>query len=175
MRKSRRSFLKAGAVAAFTAGVSTQFNKVAFGQRPEIRPPEPVGEFEPPVQSQADILNYLTRSSFESHVNSIFEVPVKRGMFSRSVPLTLVSATGVSRWFKSLKSSKSISAEVADEQCFSLLFRGELKTPLIQDVYDVRHPALGTLHVLLAPTVHRDRSALYYEVAFGHMRLPQNS
>jgi hypothetical protein len=130
-----------------------------------------VGDFEPPVQSQADILNYLTRSSLEPYVKSIFEVPVKRGMFSRSVPLTLVSATGVSQWFKFLKSSKSISADVADEQCFSLLFRGSLSKPLKQGVYDMQHPALGKLHVLLVPTVHRDTSALYYEVAFSHSRL----
>ena len=53
-----------------------------------------------------------------------------------------------------------------DEDSFSLLFRGSLRTPISQDVYAVRHPALGTMRVLLVRVLNEDQKSAYYEVIF---------
>jgi hypothetical protein len=161
MTKSRRAFLQAGATATLVAAIP----QIILGAQPTF-----LNGLHLPITTPRSPITYLRRSSFTPYVNSIFEVPVKRGLFTRSLPLTLIRVDDAG-WEPRRQPTKVFSAPVKDEHTFSLLFRSSLRTPLTQDVYDLRHPALGIMNVLLVPVVSRDKKSGYYEVIFNRSRL----
>jgi uncharacterized protein DUF6916 len=161
MSPNRRRFLMAGATAALVAGIPT---KLIFGKGAGAA----LTDFH--TGPDMPVSGPLTRSSFERYVNSVFDVRIKRGGFTRSVPVTLMRVAGSGYGRKPFRSTKTISDGVVDENSFSLLFRGSLRTPIDQDVYDIRHPAVGTMNVLMVRVVNRDRKRGYYEVIFNRLR-----
>lgn len=162
MSESRRKFLKATAAAAVVAGIST---KLALGKGAGLASAGFRAESDMRIGNEG-----LSRSNFTPYVSSVFNVRVKKGALTRWVPVTLVSVSGSRRERKLLRTAKSTSAVVLDENNFSLLFSGSLRTPIDQDVYDVRHPSLGTINVLLVRLEHEDRKRAYYEVIFNRSR-----
>lgn len=165
MTTSRRRFLKGGAMIALAAGVPLSLDKIVMGQSPAVSRPGSGDGI--PIAAKDDPLLNLRKSSFEPYVNSIFEVRVTKGVFVRSVPLTLVSVSAARALRKTSKSGGIVPADIANGQSFSLLFRGSLATPLQQDTIDLQHFALGKLRLLMVPVAHEDKSARYYEVIFN--------
>lgn len=162
---SRRKFLKAGATIALVAGIPA---KLIFGKSPVAALLDSGGGVNTAIGNQPGAVAHLRRSSFTPYVNSVFDVRVKRGPFSRSVPIRLISVTGASERHKKVLFKTPLSSH-GDEESFSLLFRGSLRTQLSQDVVDIRHPALGTMNVLLVRVVHRNKNAGHYEVIFNRL------
>jgi len=159
--------LKAGTVFAIAAGVPLKLNNLVFGQRAaRVDGAEP-GVFDLPLKSQLDPLFNLRKSSFAAYVNSIFQVRVKNGLFFRNVSLTLVGVDDPRPWSRARMNGDKIPEDSAGLDSFSLRFRGSNRTRLAQDVYDVQHPALGKIHVLLVPILSKDSGAAYYEVTIN--------
>lgn len=165
MTPTRRKFLRTGATVALVASIPT---KLIFGQGARGR--ELIFQDVLEIPSPHTTVAYLRRSSFIPYVNSVFEVRVQRGGFTRSVPITLVSVGDSTLERRSLRLKKASSAAVRDEDTFTLLFRGSLRTPVNQDVYDIRHSALGTMNLLLVRVMHEDTTTGYYEVIFNRTR-----
>jgi uncharacterized protein DUF6916 len=123
--KSRRTFLKASIMAALFAAVP---GKNLFAQ--SKKSVDVVPNANPPLQT--DILTNYTKASFQSYLNSIFEMETLQG----TVPLELQQISD----FSAPKGGES----------FALLFRGG-SHQLRQKTYTLRHPSLGTFQIFLVP------------------------
>jgi hypothetical protein len=125
MSESRRTFLRAGVLAALFAALPL---KNTFSQSFKERDGNP-GET-PPAQTDP-LINY-SKASFASYLNSIFQIQTVQGV----VEATLAR-------IDDMPSPKG-------GECFTLLFRGG-RAALKQDTYVMVHPALGMFHLLLVP------------------------
>ncbi len=57
----------------------------------------------------------------------------------------------------------------ARQETFSILFRGPLRAPLSQRIYQLEHEQLGTLALFIVP-VSRDEHGYSYEAVFNHFK-----
>jgi len=138
---SRRTFMRAGTLAALFAGVPLATVNV-LGQRIHASPDEsPVDQAARPNDPLA---NY-TKATFVSYINSVFvfRAPAVR----KDIEVTLLQV-------------KDMTAAPGGE-CFSLLFRGGGQA-LEQNTYTVEHPALGTFKLFLVPVGTGDNGAQGY-------------
>lgn len=90
-------------------------------------------------------------ASFAEHLRTKFQAHTED---ARTVELEMVSATD--------------SGSNAQQEQFSIIFRGALDAFLDQRMYRLEHPQMGTLHLLLVP-VKRDQEGFYYEACFNRM------
>jgi hypothetical protein len=134
--KSRRTFLRAGIMAALFAAVP---GKNLFGQ--SKKSVDVVPDANPPLQTDA-LTNY-SKASFQSYVNSIFELETLQG----TVPLELQEISD----FSATKGGES----------FGLLFRGGSRQ-LRQETYTLRHPSLGRFQIFLVPVAADQNGAQGY-------------
>jgi hypothetical protein len=125
MSKSRRTFLRAGLLAALFAALPL---KNTFSQSFKERDGNP-GET-PPLQTDP-LVNY-SKAAFVSYLNSIFQIHTAAGVIEAT--LTRVNDMPASK----------------GGECFSLLFRGG-SSAVKQDTYVLVHPSLGTFRLLLVP------------------------
>lgn len=125
MSTSRRKFLKAGMFAALFAAAPASS---VFSQSWKDRDGNP-GET-PTIQN--DPLSNYSKATFESYLNSVFELHTAFGIVA--VNLAKVDDLRAPR----------------GGECFSLLFRGGSRS-LRQDAYVLVHPSLGTMTMLLVP------------------------
>lgn len=123
--KSRRTFLKAGIMAALFAAVP---GKNLFGQ--SKKSVDIVPDANPPLQT--DVLINYSKASFQSYLNSIFELETLQG----TIALELQQISD----FSATKGGES----------FGLLFRGGSRQ-LRQQTYTLRHPSLGRFDIFLVP------------------------
>lgn len=138
---SRRTFMRAGTLAALFAGVPLATVNV-LGQRIHPSPDD-----SPVDQAQAnDPLSTYTKATFVSYINSVF---VFRAPGVRNdIEVTLMQVS-------------DMKAALGGE-CFSLLFRGGGGPVLQQNTYTVEHPALGTFKLFLVPVGTDDNGAQGY-------------
>ena len=139
---SRRTFMRAGTLAALFAGVPLATVNV-LGQRIHPSPDDsPVDQ----TSQQNDPLSNYTKATFVSYINSVF----------------VFRAPGVRKDFEvTLMQVSDMTAPPAGE-CFSLLFRGGGGPALLQNTYTVEHPALGTFKLFLVPVETDDNGAQGY-------------
>jgi hypothetical protein len=90
-----------------------------------------------------------SRQDFSAVVNSSFGV---RANGVNSVNFTLVECNSV------------ISNEW--QECYSLIFRGPLDQPPIQEIYHLENDQLGKMELLLVP-VKRDEHGIYFEAVMN--------
>ena len=139
---SRRTFVRAGTLAALFAGVPLATVNV-LGQRIRRSPDDN------PVDEAAQINNALsnyTKATFVSYINSVF----------------LFRAVGVRRDIEVTLMQVSDMTAAPGGECFSLLFRGGGGPALRQNTYTVEHPALGTFKLFLVPVGTDDNGAQGY-------------
>ena len=139
---SRRTFMRAGTLAALFAGVPLATVNV-LGQRIRRSPDDN------PVDEAAQINNALsnyTKATFVSYINSVF----------------LFRAVGVRRDIEVTLMQVSDMTAAPGGECFSLLFRGGGGPALRQNTYTVEHPALGTFKLFLVPVGTDDNGAQGY-------------
>jgi hypothetical protein len=90
-----------------------------------------------------------SKNAFSQALNSVFHLPVEAGL---TVDLTLIELRqGVS---------------TAQQEQFSLLFRGPAEPLLPQHIYPVEHYQLGAFDLFFVP-VGRDPAGVTYEVVFN--------
>ena len=139
---SRRTFIRAGTLAALFAGVPLATINV-LGQRIHKSPDDnPVDEA---AQIYGALSNY-TKATFVSYIDSVFvfRVPGVR----KDIEVTLMQVSDMTA--------------APGGECFSLLFRGGGGPALRQNTYTVEHPALGTFKLFLVPVGTDDNGAQGY-------------
>lgn len=156
MADSRREFLKKSAMVLAAMGVPVELNRIVNAQSP-VRGVSDLSSI--PAASLTDSLMYLKQSSFEPYINSIFQL--SRGR-SETFEVGLVKVSGRSFRQGAAKGPRSVRPAVVMDDRFSLLFKSETQS-LPQDVYDVRHAALGEFRLLMVPVINRDTTAYYLE------------
>ncbi len=139
---SRRTFMRAGTLAALFAGVPLATVNV-LGQRIHPSPDEsPVDQ-----ASQAnDPLSNYTKATFVSYINSVF----------------VFRAPGVRKDIEVTLMQVSDMTAAPGGECFSLLLRGGGGPALQQGTYTVEHAALGTFKLFLVPVGTDDNGAQGY-------------
>jgi hypothetical protein len=160
MNIPRRSFIKAGIVAAVCAGIPLKEHLVTGQQQGGRRQPE--GYFPIPVEVQNDPINYYTRATFAPYVKSTFKFHLG-GTSWRPVTLTEV---------KDLCPKTGKEPVTTLGECFSLVFMGMPKHTLPQKTYTVYHPALGKFSLFIVPVGKDKRWKTEYYQAIINRRLP---
>ena len=147
MGMSRRDVLKAGTLAAFSAGLPLVGIRAAAGNRL----PAPRAAAELPVDLFRG-LDGLTMAMFSGCLNTRFRIrPFRRSR----VGVTLVAVED--------RGSRPRG------ECFGLIFRGgRPHRPLAQDTYATEHPVLGAFALFVVPMTS-DGSGNYYEAVINRL------
>ncbi|HKQ51693.1 MAG TPA: hypothetical protein VJT74_04945 [Pyrinomonadaceae bacterium] len=155
MRIPRRTFIKAGLVAAACAGVRLTLGP-ASAQDQGVSTQQRGGYFPIPTEVQDDPTSYYTMATFVPYVNSGFRLQL--GRYWKYMRLVEV---------KNLGPAKTAPANNLNE-CFSLTFIAPRGQKIEQKAYTVRHAALGTFTLFLVPVGRRTRtSPEYYEAVIN--------
>src|SRR5438876_8186480 len=147
MGMSRRDVLKAGTLAAFSAGLPLVGIRAAAGSRL----PAPRAAAELPVDLFRG-LDGLTMAMFSGCLNTRFRIrPFRRSR----VGVTLVAVED--------RGSRP------GGECFGPIFRGgRPHRPLAQDTYAIEHPVLGSFALFVVPMTS-DGSGNYYEAVINRL------
>jgi hypothetical protein len=157
MNISRRKFMKAGIMVAACAGIplKAQFaNSQEAGGKSAKTPPA----IKALSKDETDILDYYTRSTFEAHVNTEFQVHLDE---LKVRTITLVEVRDYSG------ASRQQAMPGAGEECFSLFFTAPSGRVFPQNTYEVEHAALGKFMLFLVPVGMKTDGDQYFEAAFN--------
>ena len=156
MKIPRRTFIKAGIIAAACAGVPVALGP-ASAQDQQDGSRQRGGYFPIPPEVQNDPTSYYTMATFAPYVNSGFYILINR----KWVTMRLIE----------LKNNcpKPAGQSVQNYgECFSLTFRAARGWKIEQKVYTLRHAALGTFSLFLVPVGRRTRTSLeFYEAVIN--------
>lgn len=139
MSTSRRDFLKKGSLVALAAGIPLSLAEKVMAKEP-LAAPEGLG---------------LSKAAFRAQLNTDFLV--NDGTAKRKVRLFAVEDLSQSNKFGNGKEG------------FSLLFRGDQTSRLVQNTYFIEHARLGSFSFLLVPILAQDKSAPQYEAIINHL------
>lgn len=142
MTISRRKFLKTGIITSIVAGATTKLSGLASAGEPISRTD---------AMTLATPLDYYTKATFQSYINSDFRFYANRKTWLR---LVLV------------EDFPTREALTTPDECFRLLFSAPAETSLQQGTYDVDHAALGTFALFIVPGNPVDGKR-YYEAVFN--------
>ena len=154
MSVNRRSFLKAGALTALSAGFIMNSAVLAFAQTSE-----PSEDFPIPVEAKTDAVFYYKKATFDPYVNTTFRARARGG----TVNLVLVKVTDTS---STARNPLTKSARASES--FSLLFRASAPLSAITTIHTLEHDALGKFSLFLVRVSPEDSRELYYEAVFNH-------
>ena len=157
MIASRREFLKAGTRASLFVIVPLKslvsvFAQQAAADRPDL--------FRIPIESQTDPLNSLTEETLSGYLNTRFQVHTSS---ARAINLELIKVEG---W---QPTSAAKSANAANLECFSALFRGPRRKALESGTYKITHDQLGAFELFITPVNDHKKEQLY-EAVFNRLR-----
>ena len=139
MSTSRRDFLKKGSLVALVAGVPLSLVERTLARGP--------------LTSSAGL--GFSKAAFEAQLNTEFFV--NEGAAKRKIKLFAVQDLSESHKFGKGKEG------------FSLLFRGDQTSRLVQNTYFIEHARLGSFSFLLVPILARDKSVPQYEAIINHL------
>ena len=134
--QTRRKFLRDCSLVAVTASLAPA---VAWAQNPAARVLVPEWPGFEQFARQVDT-SFLVRAGF----STVRLLLVEADRFSATTP----------------------DAEDADNEKFSLRFRGPAQQPLEQDTYRFDHPRLGRLSIFIVPVGTLDTTYCHYEAIF---------
>ena len=138
MSTSRRDFLKKGSLVALAAGIPLSLVENVMAKEP-LAAPEGLG---------------LSKAAFRAQLNTDFLV--NDGTAKRKVRLFAVEDLSQSNKFGNGKEG------------FSLLFRGDQTSRLVQNTYFIEHARLGSFSFLLVP-MRNSKGAPHYEAIVNHL------
>ncbi len=156
MSLTRRSFIKAGALGALTAGLLLKSGALSLGQN--LKRSNPKLDFPIPYEAKQAPSFYYTRSTFEPYIGGIFRSRAR----GRYVNLTLLSVSDCTASPKSQKVTK----QSRPSDCFALVFRASAPLTELTTIQQIEHGALGNFDLFL--TRRDEGKIIYYEVIFNH-------
>jgi hypothetical protein len=137
MSVSRRDFMRAGVIVALASTVPLSAAAVAHGQQSGAPGPYPTPNGQLPASVYNDPLLYISKSTFESALNSKFVIQ-SRGF--RGIVLKLVEVKNI---------GPVPDQATPGKESFSLLFRSA--NALKQNTYTLKHDVLGLFNLLIVP------------------------
>jgi Domain of unknown function (DUF6916) len=164
MSISRRKFLQTGSVVALSAGFPLKAALTATGQSAAgAAASSGAAEGMAGAAAAATVKAtparpalLLSKATFAPYLNTAFVIKSRRAK-AVEVKLIEVSSRG-----------PVPDQQVPGKECFALVFSGQQR--LAQDVYEFKHPALGTFSLLLVPVGMTKRGkGLFYEAVINRL------
>ena len=155
MSVTRRSFIKAGALSALSAGIILNYAGLALAQTSA-----PAGDFPIPQEAKTDPVFYFQKSTFDPYLNTTFRARAR----GEVVNLVLVKVVDISSPGRS-----ALTRRARPSTGFSLLFRASAPLSGITTIHTLEHDALGTFSLFLQRTSAKESRELYYEAVFNHV------
>jgi hypothetical protein len=160
MSLPRRNFLIRGAAAILLAGIPLAASRDAFAQKSRrLSVPQQPG-VPIPAEAQAAPIFYMNKSTFEAHLNTLFNV--QYGLADDGVQIRLIEIRDV------IPEAEKARAKSLHLEAFALEFRGSRRDPIKQDTYTFKHDSLGTFELFIVP-VGDDKKFLYYEAVINRL------
>ena len=155
MRIPRRTFIKAGIIAAACAGVPLTLGPASA--QDQSTGDKRGGYFPIPAEVQEDPTSYYTMATFMPYLKSGFQIQM--GRLWKHMKLIEV---------KNLCPKTDNAPANNLNECFSLTFIAARGQKIEQKAYTVRHAALGKFTLFLVPVDRRTRtSPEYYEAVIN--------
>ena len=163
MLPSRRMFLRAGTLAALSAGVMLSPLKTVFAQsgsssssrRVHTPDQDARGYFRVPQEAKTERNFYFTKSTFEPHINTDFKSRL-------AVIVTTLRLVEV-------EECPTPPAMASAGECFSLTFRADGELTKLTSIHVFEHAALGEFPLFVSPTVSKsDPDGIYYVAVINH-------
>jgi len=98
------------------------------------------------------MLDTLKKHSFDPHLNSKFEIHTES---VGKVDVELVEIT---------------ESKQANQDSFSVIFRGPKDKIFEQKIHHVKHPKMGEFDLFLVPIIHPKQDGMYYQAAFCRLK-----
>lgn len=155
MPVNRRSFLKAGAMTALSAGFL--LNSVGFALAQTSS--DPSKDFPIPHEAKTDAVFYYKKATFDPYVNTTFHARAR----GETVNLLLVKVTDTSSPARCKLTKRSRASEG-----FSLLFRASAPLSAITTIHTLEHDALGKFSLFLVRVSPEDSREILYEAVINH-------
>lgn len=144
MSVSRRKFLRAGTLAAISAGIPLRSLVAATLSQPSSLLPT-IGHLNSGFS--------LNQETFSRQLNTKFSFSLK----------------GVNAAVKLIEVNDLTPAATAKgKECFSLVFIGSHNQQVRQETYRVTHESIGKFDMLVVP-IARNRRGVYYEAIFNRL------
>ncbi|HXH12438.1 MAG TPA: hypothetical protein VNP04_22055 [Alphaproteobacteria bacterium] len=105
------------------------------------------------------MLDDLHAATFAAHVHTTFRIDLSS---TEAIALELVEVKD------GASPGEKPPTAVADQERFSIMFRGPHDRLLQQGMYRIQHDQLGAFELFLVP-VGQDRHGLYYEAVFNRV------
>lgn len=156
MPVTRRSFLKAGALTALSAGFLMNPAALALAQ---TSTPDKAEDFRVPQEAKVDPVFYYKKATFDPYVNTTFRARARGG----PVELLLVKITDTSS-----PARNTVTKKARPTESFTLLFRASDTLTAITTIHTLDHDALGKFDLFLERANGPEEREIYYEAVINH-------
>ena len=157
MPVTRRSFLKAGALTALSAGFLMNPAGLALAQT--TTPDRPQEDFRVPQEAKIDPVFYYKKATFDPYVNTTFRTRSRGGV----IELLLVKVTDTSS-----PARNGLTKKARPSESFTLLFRASDTLTAITTIHTLEHDALGRFSLFLVRASPEGSRELLYEAVINH-------
>jgi hypothetical protein len=154
MPVTRRSFLRAGALTALSAGFLINSAGFALAQTSDSP-----GDFAAPYEAKTDPVFYFKKATFDPYLNTTFRASARGSV----VELVLVKITDTCSPARS-----TLTKKARPTQGFTLLFRASAPLSGITTIHTLSHDALGKFSLFLVRASDENDRVLYYEAVINH-------
>lgn len=158
MPVTRRSFLRAGALTALSAGFLMNSAGLALAQTAAPTPDE-AEDFRVPQESKTDPVFYYKKTTFEPYVNTTFRARARGGV----VELVLAKVIDTSS-----PARTTLTRRARPSESFSLLFRASEPLTEITTIHTLDHDALGKFSLFLVRANAPEEDGILYEAVINH-------
>ena len=169
---TRRTFLRAGALTAISAGFALSSVRIAFGQ--DKKQSNPALDFEIPYEAKLNPVFSYTKATFDPYVGGVFSA---RGSNGKRVTLTLVTVRGLNgatrasnetaAQFKRRQQTARITPKARATNTFTLVFRASGPLSELSTIHQLNHAALGKFSLFLVGSEDEQGRRLY-EAVISH-------
>ena len=157
MPVTRRSFLKAGALTALSAGF--MLNQAGFALAQTASPSDPSEDFRVPHEAKVDPVFYYKKTTFDPYLNTTFHARAR----GETIDLLLVRITDTSS-----STRNTLTRKARPSESFTLLFRASATLTDITTIHTLEHDALGKFSLFLVRANGPEEREIYYEAVINH-------
>jgi len=155
MPVTRRSFLKAGALTALSAGFVINLAGLALAQTGS----NPAQDFPVSQEAKTDPVFYYKKATFDPYVNTTFRARAR----GEDISLVLVKVTDACSTPRNGLTRKARATEG-----FKLLFRASAPLTELTTIHNLEHDALGKFSLFLVRISPEEDREIYYEAVINH-------
>ena len=155
MPVTRRSFLRAGALTALSAGFLMNPVGLALAQTSD----QSKEDFRVPQEAKIDPTFYYKKATFDPYLNTTFRARAR----GEVIELLLVKITDTSA-----PARNGLTDKARPSESFSLLFRASAELSGLTTIHTLDHDALGKFDLFLVRANGPEEREIYYEAVINH-------